>query len=187
VSVNVSGRQLQHPSLLDDVMAALRDSGLPAGHLILEITESVVLQETTELLQRLHALKALGIRLAIDDFGTGYSSLSYLQRLPVDILKIDRSFITGLDDADGLALVTTILRLAKDLRMDTVAEGAETPAQIQLLRALGCAVVQGFHYARPTTAGELPATLARIEQVTADEAGRSASATTVAGGPTHWS
>ena len=165
----MSGRQLQHPGLLDDVITALRDSGLPAANLILEITESVVLHETTELLERLHALKALGIRLAIDDFGTGYSSLSYLQRLPVDILKIDRSFVTGLDDPDGLALVSTILRLAQDLRMETVAEGAEKPAQIQLLRELGCAVVQGFHYARPTNARELPAAVARIERSNADE------------------
>jgi diguanylate cyclase (GGDEF)-like protein/PAS domain S-box-containing protein len=164
VSVNVSGRQLQHPGLLEDVTAALANSGLAAEHLVLEITESVVLHETTELMDRLHALKALGIRLAIDDFGTGYNSLSYLQRLPIDILKVDRSFITGIGDADGLALVTTILRLARDLRLETVAEGVEKPDQIHLLRELDCTLVQGFHYARPIAATDLPTTVARIEQ-----------------------
>jgi EAL domain-containing protein (putative c-di-GMP-specific phosphodiesterase class I) len=88
----------------------------------------------------------------------------------VDILKVDRSFITGLDDADGLALVTTILRLAQDLRMETVAEGVEKPAQIHLLSALGCALVQGFHYARPINARDLPATMTRIELENADDA-----------------
>jgi diguanylate cyclase (GGDEF)-like protein/PAS domain S-box-containing protein len=150
MSVNVSGRQLEWPGLVDEVVEILGETGLDPATLVLEITESVVLGEREDLLARLRALKDLGLRLAIDDFGTGYSSLSYLSRLPVDILKIDKSFVDGLGGGEqAAALVATIIGLGRTLKLQTVAEGIEQPDQAAILRSLACDVGQGFLFARP--------------------------------------
>jgi EAL domain-containing protein (putative c-di-GMP-specific phosphodiesterase class I) len=156
VSVNLSGRQLQDASIVDDVRAVLASTGLAPRRLTLEITESVVLRDTSHTLDQLTALKTLGLRLAVDDFGTGYSSLSYLRQFPVDVLKIDKSFIDGIArGGDGAALARTIVALADTLQLRTVAEGIEDGAQHSALRALGCTLGQGFLFARPMTQGEL--------------------------------
>jgi diguanylate cyclase (GGDEF)-like protein len=150
MTVNLSGRQLHDADLVSDVRAALEDSGFDPRCLVLEITESVVMRNADVGISRLEELRALGVRLAIDDFGTGYSSLSYLQRLPIDVLKIDKSFIDGVDDdARGAALVRTILGLAETMSLRCVAEGIETESQLQALTALGCAYGQGFLFAHP--------------------------------------
>jgi diguanylate cyclase (GGDEF)-like protein len=150
VSVNVSSRQLQDPNFVGDVAAILAETGFPAERLILEITESVVLSNSPMTLDRLHELKALGVQLAIDDFGTGYSNLAYLQRFPLDILKIDKSFVTNLgDDGNGNALASTIVGLASTLRLRTVAEGVERADQRAQLLEFGCSHGQGYLFARP--------------------------------------
>ena len=154
--MNLSGRQLQDAELVDDVAAALRDSGLDPTSLVLEITESVVIQSSEAMLEKLHELKALGVRLAIDDFGTGYSSLSYLQRFPVDILKIDKSFVDDVTRSNNdAALARTIIALGDMLSLRTVAEGVEDTKQHALLRELGCELGQGYLFARPVPAEEL--------------------------------
>ncbi len=153
ISVNLSGRQLQEPGIVDEVRQALADSGLPADQLVLEITESMLMHNTELSMARLNALKALGISLAIDDFGTGYSSLSYLQRYPVDILKIDKAFVDVIDKGgEGPVLASAIVALGETLRMMTVAEGIETEAQRDLLLSLGCELGQGYLFARPLDA-----------------------------------
>jgi diguanylate cyclase (GGDEF)-like protein len=156
LSVNVSGRQLQHADLVRDVAKALSDAGLAAGDLVLELTESTVMQNTDANLARLHQLKALGVRLAIDDFGTGYSSLSYLHRFPIDILKIDRSFVSRLtSDDDGPELARAVVSLGDTLGLDTVAEGIEQEDEVAALLALGCVAGQGFLFARAASLEQL--------------------------------
>lgn len=150
VTVNISGRQLQDTSLLADVGAALSASGLAPACLVLEITESVIMQRTDETLWILQGLKELGVQLAIDDFGTGYSSLAYLQRFPMDILKIDKSFVDGVArGGNDAALTRTIIALGEMLSLRCVAEGIETAEQWAQLRVLGCALGQGFYFSRP--------------------------------------
>jgi EAL domain-containing protein (putative c-di-GMP-specific phosphodiesterase class I) len=156
LSVNLSGRQLQHAQVVDDVAAALRDSGLPPGALVLEMTESVLLEDSDTVLAILRQLKGLGARLAIDDFGTGYSSLSYLHRFPVDILKIDRSFVERLNRTfDNAELAWTVVRLGQSLQLQTVAEGVEDSAQFLALRRMGCDIGQGFYFGRPMDPGDM--------------------------------
>ena len=156
ITVNLSGRQLQEPSIVEDVRAALADSGLDASRLVLELTESMLMQNTELSMSRLLDLKALGVSLAIDDFGTGYSSLSYLQRYPIDILKIDKAFVDAIDKSgDGPVLASAIVALGETLRMTTVAEGIETDAQRDRLIQLGCELGQGYHFGRPTGPTEL--------------------------------
>jgi EAL domain-containing protein (putative c-di-GMP-specific phosphodiesterase class I) len=156
VTINLSARQLQQNELPDDVRAALEVSGLAPESLTLEMTESMLIDDSEATLGRLRALKALGVRLAIDDFGTGYSSLAYLERFPVDLLKIDRSFVDkiGLGDTES-PLARAILGLGRELGMRVVAEGIETEAQWTRLRELGCEFGQGFYLARPKPASEL--------------------------------
>src|SRR5579859_2345503 len=150
VSVNLSARQFQKPDLLADIQRALRETGFNPHQLKLEITESVVMQDAEATIETLEALKALGIRVAIDDLGTGYSSLSYLKRLPVDTLKIDRSFVSGLGhDAQDTAIVDSIVALARTLQLSVTGEGVETQAQARHLKQLGCERGQGFLYAKP--------------------------------------
>jgi diguanylate cyclase (GGDEF)-like protein/PAS domain S-box-containing protein len=150
IGVNVSTRQLQRATFAEEVREALAESGFPAKHLILEMTESVLMNDTDSSLATLKELKAMGLRIAIDDFGTGYSSLSYLHRFPVDILKIDRSFIERLSDSDARdSLVQSIVQLGHTLQLETVAEGIEDNTQLQALRRLGCEMAQGFHFGRP--------------------------------------
>ncbi|HSA56139.1 MAG TPA: EAL domain-containing protein [Gemmatimonadaceae bacterium] len=149
VTINLSGKQLLHEAIVDDVEAALQRTGLEPGHLVLEITETVLMHDTEIVLERLRAFKTLGVRLAIDDFGTGYSSLSYLQQFPVDVLKIDQSFIEGLlRGTNDAALVRTIISLAGSLTLRTIAEGVEDPRQQAQLRELGCDAAQGFLFSR---------------------------------------
>jgi len=156
LNVNLSGRQLQHTQVVQDIADALRDSGLPAESLVLEMTESVLLDDSETVLDILGQLKALGIRLAIDDFGTGYSSLSYLHRFPVDILKIDRSFVERLSHAsDNAELAWTVVRLGQSLQLQTVAEGVEDSTQFLTLRRMGCDIGQGYYFGRPMDANAL--------------------------------
>ena len=153
MAVNISGRQLQDASFVADVAEALSDSGLPPSRLVLEITETVIMHRTDVMMSRLVELKALGVQLAIDDFGTGYSSLSYLQQFPIDIIKIDKAFIAGMDrDPAGAALTRTIIGLGWTLGMATVAEGVEHVSQRETLSELGCVVAQGFLFAKPVAA-----------------------------------
>jgi diguanylate cyclase (GGDEF)-like protein len=161
VSVNLSPRQVQHAGLVSDVMIALRESGLPPHLLTLEITESVLMQDVEFTTATLAALKAIGLRLAIDDFGTGYSSLSYLRRFPVDILKIDRSFVATLDSSDTeAALVRSILTLGRTLDLETIAEGIEREGQLRELRSLGAHLGQGYYFAAPLDADAIAALVA---------------------------
>jgi EAL domain-containing protein (putative c-di-GMP-specific phosphodiesterase class I) len=161
VSVNVSARQFRAPGFVDGVRAALADAALPPAGLLLEITESLLVRDDERVWGDLAALQALGVRVAIDDFGTGYSSLSYLRQMPVDVLKIDRSFVrTMAASPQQAALVDGIVRLAHTLGLAVVAEGVEEQAQAELLRAMGCRQAQGFLFARPAPAGELTPWLA---------------------------
>ncbi|MGH9945575.1 MAG: EAL domain-containing protein [Pyrinomonadaceae bacterium] len=156
VTVNISIRQFQQKTLLEMVSSALENSGLPPGALILEITESFMMQDTESTIAKLHELKKLGIRLAIDDFGTGYSSLSYLQRFPIDILKIDKSFIDKLGQgSEGNAVTKAIIMMGDSLNLRTIAEGIEHPEQICELQTLGCEAGQGFHFAKPLSVGDM--------------------------------
>ena len=153
VTVNISIRQFQHKELVDIVRQALEASGLKPSSLILEITESFMMQETESTIVKLHDLKQLGVRLAIDDFGTGYSSLSYLQRFPIDILKIDKSFVDKIGNGkEGKAVARAIIMMGDSLNLKTIAECIERPEQIQALQNLGCEAGQGFHFAMPLTA-----------------------------------
>ncbi len=156
VAVNISGRHLQHGDLVQDVAQALAESGLEPGNLVIELTESTIMQNTEANLVRLSELKALGVRLAIDDFGTGYSSLSYLHRFPIDILKIDHSFVSRLTNSyNGPELARAVITLGETLGLDTVAEGIELEPQVEALLALGCVAGQGFLFAKSGTLAEL--------------------------------
>jgi len=150
VSVNLSARQFQQAGLAQRVQAALARSGLPPGCLEIEITESTVMRDTAEAASVLRSLKALGVALSIDDFGTGYSSLSYLKRFPIDVLKIDRSFISDVTaDANDAAITRAIIALAHTLNLEAVAEGAETAEQVAFLRENGCDEIQGYYFSPP--------------------------------------
>ena len=156
VTVNVSAKQVEERELTATVESALRDAALPAGLVGIEITEGLLLDESRAPLEALSALKRLGVRLLLDDFGTGYSSLSYLSRFPVDVLKVDRSFVRDLGSrADTTPIVTAIVALARGLRLDVIAEGVETEEQRDTLRELGCDYAQGFLMARPMPAEQL--------------------------------
>ena len=160
ITVNLSGRQLQEPGVVDDVRNALVESELDASHLVLELTESMLMQNTDLSMTRLMALKALGVSLAIDDFGTGYSSLSYLQRYPIDILKIDKAFVDVIDKGgEGPVLASAIVALGETLRLRTVAEGIERDSQRTQLMALGCTLGQGYLFAKPLHAEDFWAIL----------------------------
>ncbi|HWH00177.1 MAG TPA: EAL domain-containing protein, partial [Pilimelia sp.] len=137
------------------VRAALSDAGVPPASLLLEITESLLLRDQDQVWSELAALRQLGVRIAIDDFGTGYSSLSYLRQVPIDVLKIDRSFVDTMTTApQQAALVDGIIRLAHTLGLTVVAEGIEDRASQLLLADMGCALGQGYHFARPMPAEE---------------------------------
>ena len=161
MSVNLSVHQVSHPSLVDDIRATLEASGLPANRLELEITESVLLDEGEASAIALRAIRELGVGLVLDDFGTGYSSLSYLRRLKLDTIKIDRSFVAGIDDDNSnLPIVKAVIALAHGLGIDVVAEGIETIGQLDRLRGLVCDRGQGYWFARPQPPEALTALLA---------------------------
>ncbi len=160
LSVNVSTRQLWHDDFKADLAAVLQRTELDPGALVLEVTESIFLDDANAAGQRLQGLKDLGVRLAIDDFGTGFSSLSYVHNYPFDILKIDRAFVEGIGtSANGGAIVRTMLALAQQLSMASVAEGIETVGELAQLRALRCSHGQGFLFSKPVPASELEAVL----------------------------
>jgi diguanylate cyclase (GGDEF)-like protein/PAS domain S-box-containing protein len=168
MSVNLSPRQFQHAGLVSEVTDILTASGVDPTKIVLEITESLLMQDIDATVEVLRELKALGIRLAIDDFGTGYSSLSYLKRFPVDILKIDRSFVEGIiTHGENATLAEAVVQLGQALQLQTVAEGIETDEQWSTLRDLGCDLGQGFLFARPTEPGQISAMLARPGDITA--------------------
>jgi predicted signal transduction protein with EAL and GGDEF domain len=150
LAVNLSGRQLGHPRLVEDVARVLRDTGIEPNNVELEITESVLMDDVEMSEETLGRLKTLGVKLVVDDFGTGYSSLSYLRRFPVDVLKVDQSFVDGLGhDTGDSAIVTAVVTLAHTLGLHAVAEGVETTDQLSELRRLDCDTAQGFYFARP--------------------------------------
>lgn len=157
VAVNLSPAQFKNQGLILDVTSALAASGLPARRLELEITESVMLQDTDAVLSTLHELRALGVRISMDDFGTGYSSLSYLRKFPFDKIKIDQSFVRDLSERkDSLAIIKAVATMSASLGMDTVAEGVETSSQLDTLRLEGCTEVQGYLFSRPRPVADIP-------------------------------
>ena len=164
IAVNLSARQLGSDRLLADLDSAFSRYDIPAHRIELEITEGVFVEQTESTVARLLDLRRRGILIALDDFGTGYSSMAYLRSLPIDVLKIDRSFVKDLDtDASALAVAHAIVALASSLGMRTVAEGVETPQQLKLLHELGCDEIQGYLYSRPIEAAEL--TRRRVEHI----------------------
>jgi diguanylate cyclase (GGDEF)-like protein len=153
VSVNLSAKQFQHPDILEDVARTLRAAGLPASILTLEITETVVMEDAESNSATLRSFKELGVKLAIDDFGSGYSSLGYLKRFPVDMLKIDRTFVGGLGrDPEDTAIVEAVISLSHTLGMRVTAEGVETSQQLSQLQVLGCDLGQGYYFSASTAA-----------------------------------
>jgi EAL domain-containing protein (putative c-di-GMP-specific phosphodiesterase class I) len=159
ISVNLSMVDLLDVQLPDEVERLLGAAGVPPQRLELEITEGVIMADPVRVRSVLERLRALGVKLAIDDFGTGYSSLAYLKNLPVDVLKIDRSFVSGMaNDPRDAAVVRSTLEMARALGLGVVAEGVEDLETYELLRELGCDVAQGYLVGRPVPAGELLAT-----------------------------
>jgi diguanylate cyclase (GGDEF)-like protein/PAS domain S-box-containing protein len=153
VAVNLSARQFGAPNLLADIAAVLADTGLAPDCLEIELTESLFMSDVTQAVELMHNMKALGVNLSIDDFGTGYSSLSYLSRFPIDVLKIDRSFVSDITrDANDAAIVASIIALAHNLKLAVIAEGVETAAQLDYLRSRGCDEMQGYFFSKPLPA-----------------------------------
>jgi EAL domain-containing protein (putative c-di-GMP-specific phosphodiesterase class I) len=158
IAVNLSGRQFAQDALLAQVTRALDQSGLDPSRLELEITESTAMTQPERTARILAAVDQLGIGIAIDDFGTGYSSLAYLKRFPVDVLKIDRSFVRDLpDDPDDSAITRAVIALARSLKLRVVAEGVETVRQLDFLTAHGCDIAQGYYVAAPLAANDFEA------------------------------
>jgi EAL domain-containing protein (putative c-di-GMP-specific phosphodiesterase class I) len=151
ISVNVSAYQFQQPAFLDHVKRALFESGLQPQYLHLELTESLMLQNINYSISVMEELQTMKVKVSIDDFGTGYSSLSYLKNLPIDTLKIDRSFIRNLEDASDISIVKAIIMMGQGLGVKVVAEGVETREQLQLLKEMDCEYAQGFYIDRPLT------------------------------------
>jgi EAL domain-containing protein (putative c-di-GMP-specific phosphodiesterase class I) len=169
ISVNLSARQITAPGFTALVAAVLADTGLPPETLTVEVNERILVAADGLIIDRLAELRRLGVRLAIDDFGTGYASLAYLRQLPLDIIKIDPSFVAGLGHDDTLTLITrTVVQLGRDLGLRVVAEGIEQPRQLIALREMGCDDGQGFLFARPMAASGVEA-LIRTATVDPDE------------------
>jgi diguanylate cyclase (GGDEF)-like protein len=160
VAVNLSACQFGRQNVTNLVLHVLADTGLAAQHLELELTESMLMSDSDGMLAALHDIKAIGVTLTLDDFGTGYSSLAYLKRFPIDVLKIDRSFVRNVTtDPNDASLTKTIVLMAKSLKMKTVAEGVETQGQLGFLSAIKCDAVQGFYFSKPVNADALTAML----------------------------
>jgi EAL domain-containing protein (putative c-di-GMP-specific phosphodiesterase class I) len=157
VAVNISGRHLRGDVLLTDVTAALERSGVAPQRLLVEVTETVLLSDLEQAAAQLSRLRALGVRVAVDDFGTGYTSISQLQHLPVDAIKIDRSFVAAMDADRGRSLVRMMIDVADILGLNVVAEGVETVEELAQLRAMGCSQLQGYLLGRPTSPDRLAA------------------------------
>jgi EAL domain-containing protein (putative c-di-GMP-specific phosphodiesterase class I) len=155
LSVNLSPRQFHKPNLVAMVANALSVSGLAPNLLVLELTEGALMDHTETTLHTLGELRAMGVRLAVDDFGTGYSSLTYLKRFPLNKLKVDRSFVQDIASSpDGVVIAQAIVDLGRNLRLEVVAEGIETSAELDALRSYGCEFLQGFYFSRPVPAAE---------------------------------
>jgi EAL domain-containing protein (putative c-di-GMP-specific phosphodiesterase class I) len=163
MAVNLSARQLSHPDLVDDVAQALVRHGIEPELVTLEVTETALLEESLSSVDVLRRLSGLGVRLALDDFGTGYSSLGHLRRYPVDILKIDRMFVEGLERGES-AIVGAVTAMAHALGLTTVGEGIETEAQLAGLERLGCDEGQGYFLARPLSPEAVEAHLATVPE-----------------------
>ena len=161
LNVNLSASQLSNPDLVDEVRGVLERTGLPPSLLVLELTESVALVDLVESARVLGALKTLGVRIALDDFGTGFSSLSHLGTLPVDVVKIDKSFVQAMQESTGASVAEAVLQIARTFGLAPVAEGVEDAGQASRLRELECAQAQGYHFARPMPAGQLTELLTR--------------------------
>ena len=160
MAVNVSARQLQMPEIVPLVAQVIEESGFCPESLILEITESSIVERTGDMLDTLNALKALGVKLAIDDFGTGYSSLAYLRAFPFDYLKIDRQFVTNVHEEGGNGvIISSMITLAHALDLTVIAEGAEQAEEVAHLRKLGCDLAQGYYFGRPMSPAEIEARL----------------------------
>jgi EAL domain-containing protein (putative c-di-GMP-specific phosphodiesterase class I) len=158
IAVNVSVRQFRHPDFIDEVVGAVRSSGIRPDRLKLEVTESLLVDNIDAAINKLRNLKAMGVRLSVDDFGIGYSSLSYLKSLPVDELKIDRGFVKDiLTDSNDAAIATTIIGLCRNLGLEVIAEGVETEEQRDYLARQGCHRYQGFLYCKPLPLAQLEA------------------------------
>jgi EAL domain-containing protein (putative c-di-GMP-specific phosphodiesterase class I) len=155
LGVNLSARQFGDPNLVHTIKRSLDTAGIDPARFVVEITESTLLADVKTAVDRLHDVRALGVRVALDDFGTGYSSLSYLRQLPIDYLKIDRAFLPDSDDDRDWALTATIVRMASDLGMVAIAEGIETEQQLARLLEMGCPDGQGYFLARPVPGSEL--------------------------------
>jgi len=169
IAVNLSGRQFRQENLAEMIQGALAETGFNPAFLELELTESILMHNNEENMAMLRALKTMGTRIAIDDFGTGYSSLSYLQQFPVDVLKIDRAFVIDLPTSvSSAAIVDAIVTLAHGLGLEVVAEGVETPEQLEFLRTHGCDEGQGYYFGRPLPLAEFRVLL---EQDRAKQAG----------------
>jgi EAL domain-containing protein (putative c-di-GMP-specific phosphodiesterase class I) len=184
VSVNLSLRQLNAPQFPAQVAAALAESGLPPAALTIEVAERVLVEDGGLIADRLAELRGLGVKLAIDDFGTGYASLAHLRQLPVDIIKIDPSFVSGIgQDAILTMLTRTIVQVGRDLGMQVVAEGIEHPVQLAELREMGCGYGQGFLLARPMAVPDVEALISTGagEAAVADAVADPASSSSVSG------
>ncbi|MBF0262577.1 MAG: EAL domain-containing protein [Magnetococcales bacterium] len=170
MAVNLSALQFQKSELVDEVQAILEEEDLPPGALELEITESMVMGNVERSIERMKALKALGLTLAVDDFGTGYSSLNYLKKFPIDTLKIDQSFVRDLGQTrEGLAIVLAIISMGQALHLKLVAEGVETREQLDILRELGCHEIQGYYFSKPVAAEGIGAMFADGKRLTWQE------------------
>jgi diguanylate cyclase (GGDEF)-like protein len=171
VAVNLSARQFSSPNLVAELREVLDHTGLPPSLLEIELTESLFMSDVNLAVDLLHSMKALGVKLSIDDFGTGYSSLSYLSRFPIDVLKIDRSFVNDITrDANDAAIVDSIIALAHNLKLAVIAEGVETAEQLAYLREHGCDEMQGYFFSRPLPAQEFEQLLKKRQARPADEA-----------------
>ena len=170
VAVNVSALQFRQADFVHRVEMALGDTGAMPDSLTLEMTESILLEDLDETVEKIQALKRLGVRFALDDFGTGYSSLAYLKRLPVDELKIDRSFVRDVtEDANDAALVETIMTMARHIGLEVVAEGVESAEVMRYLSERGCPLFQGYHLGRPCSAEDFTADLLRAAKAGQDD------------------
>jgi EAL domain-containing protein (putative c-di-GMP-specific phosphodiesterase class I) len=162
IAVNVSAKQFMRPDFIDFVEKTYQRHQLDPSCLELEITESVLVTDVQQVIDTCHRLQEMKIKVAIDDFGTGYSSLSYLQELPVDTLKIDRAFISGIDNVTSKSVARTIVMLAQSCGLETVAEGVETKEQADMIAELGCDYIQGYFYSKPVSSAELVQHVASI-------------------------
>ena len=164
LAINVSAQQFRLHNFVDRIATALHTHHVDPSYLKLELTESVVLDDVTDVVTKMHALKSLGVKLSLDDFGTGYSSLSYLKQLPLDQIKIDQGFVRDIaTDPNDAVMVQTIIGMAQNFRLNVIAEGVETEAQLNFLMQNGCLAYQGYLFGKPVPIGEFEALLGKLQ------------------------